>query len=384
MTLSLALLFVGKCFLLSSAALLFAAVSFEAYLFPTRVHRVSSLHDRHLHCSVGAASLSRRRAFVHRASREPVRAADASLVVAGDFVLLDQLLLVAEHWDGPVVVALRVLDAASIDDDASALLAAALSAAPVALRERVDVHLIHMDRSAGCGDTELYLLAAEFARTDWLIEVPRGVFLFGDSRRSVLQALRAGAQPVLTPSTVLAMPHLVTELSLRSLPRSKRAAVDALLLGTVEQQGEFGCFQCQQPIDIDRWMHAGAAAPPYAIEYRWLFQPIMMLHRDLALRRNVSLSSHPLEPLAFAAALAGGGAQLRVLGGAFAIQSTFEATIGANELPNADLNAAATMPLLCDYLRRETRALDAARFELPQQHCESRASWRGTPARAYG
>jgi hypothetical protein len=239
---------------------LFAAISFESYLFPTRVHRITAAHERHLHCLVGDASVTRRRAFVHKAPHEP-RRDDASLVLSGDLVRLDDVLDVAEHWHGPIVVALRVLVGPDVERDVEAIVNSHTAALPT-LFERIDIHLLYMDRSAGCGDTELYLFAAEFARTDWLVDVPRGVFLFRDTREHIVRFL-AYPSVELAPSTVLVMPYFVSQLPLSHLPRTKRAVVEALLRGLVDQLEEASCIECQQPIDIDRWIHA---ATPYLVE----------------------------------------------------------------------------------------------------------------------
>jgi hypothetical protein len=239
---------------------LFAAISFESYLFPTRVHRITAAHERHLHCLVGDASVTRRRAFVHKAPHEP-RRDDASLVLWGDLVRLEDVMDVAEHWHGPIVVALRVLIGPDIERDVEAIVNSHTAALPT-LFERIDVHLLYMDRSAGCGDTELYLFAAEFARTDWLVDVPRGVFLFRDTREHIVRFL-AYPSVELSPSTVMVMPYFVSQLPLSHLPRTKRAVVEALLRGLVDQLEEASCIECQQPIDIDRWIHA---AKPYIVE----------------------------------------------------------------------------------------------------------------------
>jgi hypothetical protein len=371
----------SKFVALCTLVFLCVGVMFEAYLFPTRLHRVSSLHDRLSFCHVGAASISRRQAFVHRALRDPLSSRDVSLLLAGDFVRLDQMLLAAELWTGPVVMTLSVLDAASIDEDVAALLAAAMSTFAGELRDRLDVHVIHMDRSAGCGTTELYLFGAAQARTDWLVEVPRGSFLFRDSHEALVRELSRDTAP-LPENTVLVVPHFATEWSLRQLPRSKRAVTEAFLTGTVTQANELYCFQCQQPVDIDRWMHASDTAAPYAVQYRWLFQPIAVLHRTMALRRNASLSSHPLEPIAFAAATAGAPARLLVVPVAYAIQSLFESMVGVDEIPAVpDDDALVSMPLLCDYLLRSTQTLEP-HLTLPMQ-CSNVTQWRGQSARNY-
>jgi hypothetical protein len=240
--------------------LLFAAISFESFLFPTRIHRITAAHERHLHCLVGEASVSRRRAFVHRAPTDP-RRDDVSLLITGDFVRLDDLLDVLEHWSGPVVVALRVLVGPDIERDAEAIVESHTRAIP-ALFDRTDIHLLYMDRSAGCGDAELYRLAAEFVRTDWLVDVPRGVFLFRDTREHLVRFLAYPSIDLAPSSTVMVMPYFVSQLPLSHLPRTKRAVVEALLRGLVDQIDEASCIECQQPIDIDRWIHA---ASPYIV-----------------------------------------------------------------------------------------------------------------------
>lgn len=195
---------------------------------------------------------------------------DVTLITQVSVDRLFRVQNMAESWEGPISAAVYMKN-----DTLEMLIIDELVKTSNAVDQYVDFHILFANKTR-YPVNNLRNLALTKARTSFVMILDAD-FVTSKNMHEYLSEVGKRSNMLEESRLAYVIPAFSSSLRLHKIPKTKQELLITIQDDTVEIVNKRPCKKCHGPTDYENWY---TATEPYEAEYRWIYEPYLMLNKD--------------------------------------------------------------------------------------------------------